>query len=83
MRRGDGKPDLVVASDRDVNVLFNQGNGTFGGVVLYSAGVSPAALVTSDLNDDGKTDLVVMSQFDSILTVMLNTCLPQRSTPRR
>ena len=66
---GDGKPDLVVASDcassnncanGSVGVLLGNGNGTFRAAVSYSSGGYEAqSVAVADVNGDGKLDLVV------------------------
>jgi hypothetical protein len=65
---GDGKPDLVVASQCDnsgncngvVGVLLGNGDGTFKPVVTYaSGGYEAQSVAVADVNGDGKADLVV------------------------
>jgi hypothetical protein len=65
---GDGKPDLVVANvyqnDNDTNggvsVLLGNGDGTFQAPVNYGSGGDRAlSVAVSDVNGDGKMDLVV------------------------
>jgi hypothetical protein len=59
--RGDGKLDLVMASDlgsNTVTVLAGNGDGTFATApAVPAAGVLPLALATGDFNGDGKPDL--------------------------
>jgi hypothetical protein len=65
---GDGKADLAVAFTGDpfnqtatpggVAILINKGNGTFLPAVNYSSGGIPLGIVASDLNQDGRQDLV-------------------------
>jgi large repetitive protein len=60
---GDGKPDLVVANTDSgtVGVLLGRGNGTFKAVTTYElagAPSGPLAVTISDVNGDGKPDLV-------------------------
>ncbi len=58
---GDGKPDLACTGGIGIEILMNNGDGTFtSGQTLSQAGVdfTPAA-VLSDLNNDQKLDLVV------------------------
>jgi hypothetical protein len=66
---GDGKPDLLVASQCDVSsgcangtvgVLLGNGDGTFEPTqVLAAGGQSVASLAVADVNGDGKPDLLV------------------------
>jgi len=57
---GDGHPDLVTAGAGGVDLLLNNGNGTFAYyTVVSTAAASVAELV--DVNGDGKLDLVVVT----------------------
>jgi hypothetical protein len=68
---GDGKPDLVIAqssatySGDSVSVLLGNGDGTFvgtgayGGIVQYAEVPYPTDILVTDVNGDGKFDLVV------------------------
>ena len=66
---GDGKPDLVVANECAdsacmqhgfVGVVLGKGDGTFQPVVTYdSGGYVPSPWRWTDVNGDGKPDLVV------------------------
>jgi len=69
---GDGKPDIVAANcaplgadacngDRGVvGVLLGKGDGTFAQVVSYdSGGYGATSVAISDMNGDGKQDVVV------------------------
>ncbi len=64
---GDGKLDLVVTNQTGgngeaVGVLLGNGDGTFKPVVTYSSGgAQPSSVVVSDVNGDGKPDLIVTS----------------------
>jgi FG-GAP-like repeat/Abnormal spindle-like microcephaly-assoc'd, ASPM-SPD-2-Hydin/FG-GAP repeat len=72
---GDGKPDLLVASQCAdsacssnglVGVLLGNGDGTFQPVVVYdSGGYYAASLAVADVNGDTKPDLVVANQWMS------------------
>jgi hypothetical protein len=82
---GDGHPDLAVLAycGRDpktctsgaVEVLLNQGHGTFGKPRYFSVnGVGPDGIAAADLNKDGKVDLVVANnnfQQASTVSVLL------------
>ena len=92
---GDGKIDLVVPHSKDdmgnlsntVSVLLNTtatgaSSVTFAPKQEVSAGPGPAGVSTPDLNGDGRPDLVVSNNKDSIgnpgntVTVLLNTTSP-------
>lgn len=63
----DGNPDLVTdlaCSDSncthgEVDVLLNNGDGTFQAPLRFDAGIFPQGLAAADLNKDGKVDVVV------------------------
>ena len=65
---GDGKPDLLVASECVSNncsnglasVLLGNGDGTFQTAVSYNAGgINAAFVAVQDVNGDGKPDMIV------------------------
>lgn len=67
---GDSKPDLVVANSStsttinqgDIGILMGNGDGTFQPVVAYSASeFGAASLGISDVDGDGKPDVVVVN----------------------
>jgi len=76
---GDGRPDLVVASDNfasqyDTHTLFillNNGDGTFTNGANYNAGVEADAVSIADFNHDGKQDLAVSTGFNQELDILL------------
>jgi hypothetical protein len=72
---GDGRPDIVVANagSNTVGVLLNlaAAPGTFGAATVYGSGSSgPRGLALSDVNGDGRLDVVTGGSGD--LGVLLN-----------
>src|SRR5262249_34004950 len=68
---GDGRPDLVVTSlaGNSLNVLLNQGDGTFGPPTAYATGRAPYSVVAGDINHDGLPDLVVANCGSGSLSI--------------
>ena len=77
---GDGKLDIVVAnsgtspsySDGTVSVLSNLGNGTFAAKVDYATGRYPRSVALSDVDGDGKLDIIVANLNDNTVSVLRN-----------
>lgn len=75
---GDGAPDVAVldSASGKVNVVMGNGDGTFRPPATYHVtadAVDPGAgsLITSDLNGDGVTDLLVYGPSLDLVSVML------------
>jgi len=72
---GDGFLDLVTASfnSDDVSVLLGAGDGTFGAVATFAAGigVTPYSVAIDDLDGDGFLDLVTANFFSDDVSVLL------------
>jgi Na+-translocating ferredoxin:NAD+ oxidoreductase RnfD subunit len=60
---GNGRPDLVVTTTRGVDVLWNDGNGTFTERALNAHGWYTGAAV-ADVNGDGRQDVFVAGYSD-------------------
>jgi hypothetical protein len=76
----DGKLDLALTnSDGPTNavaIVFGNGDGTFQNPpLLYSAGLLPAALVSLDVNGDGKPDLAVAGGYGVLSYFSLTTLI--------
>ncbi len=56
-----------------VNVLINQGDGTFAAQSTYPAGNGTEAVTTGDFNGDGAPDITATNSVDDTLSVFFNT----------
>jgi hypothetical protein len=75
---GDGKPDLAVAAGIDgngsgVELLLNNGDGTFAAPTLYPAEDSPSQIVAADFNRDGILDLAVTDNISGNVDILIGT----------
>lgn len=76
----DTKPDLAVISGAifvgsnldGIAVLTNKGNGDFNAPVDYSAGPSSDHLAVADFNNDGKDDVLISQQGQSVALLLNN-----------
>jgi FG-GAP-like repeat len=66
---GDGKPDVILATDSGVSVFLGNGDGTLR-TAINTAGDPASHLVTGDFNGDGKTDVAVLSNPRAHLDLM-------------
>lgn len=78
---GDGRSDLagVLVDANEVAVLRNgsqSGNIRFMAADTFAAGLAPRAIVTADLNGDGKPDIVVANVNDNSVAVYQNASAP-------
>ena len=73
---GDGKPDLVTANNNSHNVTILLGNGAGGFSPStgspVSVGANPRSVAASDVNGDGRLDLVVSNFTSNNVTILLN-----------
>ena len=84
---GDGKPDLIVAneSSNTVSVLLNTtapgaATPSFAAQRTFATGSYPQFVTAADVNGDGKPDLIVTNQLNTV-SVLLDTTAPGAATP--
>ncbi len=60
---GDGNDDFVTGNidDNSLGLHFGNGDGTFDAAQNLPLGVGPGPIVLSDLNDDGRDDIIVVT----------------------
>ena len=85
---GDGKPDLISANsgDNTVSVLLNttapgSGIASFATQQTFATGIAPNLVIATDVNGDGKPDLITANVGDNTVSVLLNTTAPGAATP--
>jgi len=75
---GDGKLDIVVVSDASKTVSVFRNTSTPGTIsfdtrIDYNAGTYPVAVSVSDIDGDGKPDLIETNNQDNTVSVYRNT----------
>ena len=72
---GDGMLDVATSNidDKDVAVLYGNGDRTFAAPQVLPGTNYPGSLSAADLNGDGRLDLVVPNTNDGTVGVFLNT----------
>jgi hypothetical protein len=62
----DGKLDIAITdySQKQINVLLGNGDGTFGSPIGTPSPIDPVTLASGDFNKDGKLDLALTSWDD-------------------
>ena len=68
--------DLAIGNymDNTVSILPGNGDGTFQSEIKYKTDKIPICLVSGDLNNDKKLDLIVINNESNDLSVFLNIC---------
>ncbi len=75
----DGKQDLAVtntpsgANPNSVSILLGDGAGHFGAPSNFAVGSQPIAVVTQDLNGDGRLDLIISNYGSNSVSVLIAT----------
>ena len=69
---GDGLPDLLVTTVKNIAVFINQGGGNFAKAVIYKGGTGLSGqLVVGDFNRDGVPDIADVRRSSDNIAVML------------
>jgi hypothetical protein len=80
---GDGKPDLALSEGAwaTVEVLFNNGDGTFAGSTIFNANKPAGAMVAGNFKGTGVLGLVVVNNKDQgttgqagAISALIGTC---------
>lgn len=71
---GDGALDLAVTQENanTVRILMGHGDGSFSSGDLYGAGEGPEQGLVTDLNRDGRPDIVVANYYGASVSPLLN-----------
>ena len=74
---GDGILDAITTSDlRDVvTIAHGLGDGRFGALTSYPAGITPAAVLLGDFDGDGYPDVAIANRIGNSVTVLQARCL--------
>jgi hypothetical protein len=75
---GDGRLDIIAASDKGVSVLMNRGRGEFE-LSLPFRGRGGFRVEAADLNSDGREDLLLWSNCETITVLLQGTDLAPQS----
>ena len=79
----DGKPDAAVrAGSNVISIMLNNGAGGLGNENFWSGGVDMTAIVSTDLNNDQKSDIIAgfTTSFDGYTKILFNTTTAQPTT---
>ena len=85
---GDGTLDLIMANwgDNTVSVLRNTtapgaATPSFATPQTFATGLASISVTATDINGDGKPDLIVANTNDNTVSVLLNTTAPGATAP--
>ncbi len=75
---GDGKPEILFTSAGDSRVYYFKNNSTSGSIsfassVFVATATTPAVLVLTDVDGDGKIDIAVSEATTNTLGILRNT----------
>jgi FG-GAP-like repeat/Abnormal spindle-like microcephaly-assoc'd, ASPM-SPD-2-Hydin/FG-GAP repeat len=67
----DGKPDLAVTADGNIELLLGNGDGTFQTPATVTTGGAPYGIASGDFNGDGIPDLIISDTNGPDLEILL------------
>jgi hypothetical protein len=72
---GDGDNDLAMVTFQsdNINILMNNGDGTFAAAANYAVGDRPSSIFSIDLDNDGDHDVVTTNSVSNDVSVLLNS----------
>ncbi|HXU63951.1 MAG TPA: VCBS repeat-containing protein, partial [Polyangia bacterium] len=72
----DGHVDLVVTNELSgsVRILFGDGHGAFAGTDTFATGLDPIQPVITDINGDGRPDILTADVVGDDVTLLLGAC---------
>jgi gliding motility-associated-like protein len=75
---GDGKSDIIEASNNGLSILRNTGVNTiaFAQGVNFNTHVAPGLLAVSDLDGDGKPDYLIADYLGTGVAIIKNLAIP-------
>ena len=70
---GDGRDDLIVTdANNSIYLMAGKSDGKFNPSVKYQTGRNPNSVIGSDLNGDGKPDIITTNGGGGSISVLLN-----------
>lgn len=77
---GDGYLDIAAANwgRGNVSLLLNNGDGTFLPYIEHPTGGSPFAIISTDLNKDGRPDIIT-GNYQNTMSILFNALPPKCS----
>jgi hypothetical protein len=72
----DGDLDIATGNQtsNNVSMMLNNGSAVFGAATIFTAGLSPDAIIAADLQGDGDDDVVTANRNSNDVSVFLSGC---------
>jgi hypothetical protein len=69
---GDRNPDVVTANGKHIGIFLGDGHNNFSTPVYYLGSGGPFQVIATDINGDGKADIVGSNEGGNSVSVFLN-----------